>query len=693
MTTKKSTNRNTKKVLHEATLLDRFCTSYSALCERLKDVQKSANLFNKFVRMYFFDRDNCCLDEEKGVVATKRMLIIYFKCNNALYDEWEYLAKGIISASAPYHQTESDDVDDWTDEKTTNVSINWLQKNWTKARKLSIKPGVNSVQKELLVVADIKLVSQDHWIQDDLLVKTLKNNIKKLEEDHSLYFVKVDELNNIALPQLKSIEYDKKDILVDNKSFKNPPFSSRKEMIDLLSVYCGENLKPKPAIQSQPSTAKCNDTNSENVVSKVFSSVVVSPPSSFLKQSSSTTSSTVTKVSHSNPQPSSTVKCNASLKSVASVVSPQLSSAKHSSASSTSTELSNSSHSSPVIIISKKQRSTSYISQQSASSIATELSNSSNSSSDISKRSTSSISSHSTEKTIMSQDQDHHLHANSHTIITTYIFRQLGEVSDYTSLREKFSNQLNVSITEELTRKQNSMDVTVETVLRLLQYEQQFATFFKDLEKDALDEKDSAIDKKILENPRMEQAQKTRVRMLALKHSRKFCKDVGSDIVKFVKLCLTKNRAELLEYFQNDNANLLDSFLDDEVIEDLCNVVTREDELNVELSKEPYYTHRKTLSEKIQLQVVDFTSLEYIKEFLTEFTSEIQKHSNSVFEIVSNYAAASNPLKTKNLNLLDLQSTVPLPLNPSTIQAVSLAQFLSPPTPEHPSMTPSASQT
>ena len=55
MTTKKSTNRNTKKVLHEATLLDRFCRSYSALCERLKDVEKSANLFNKFVRMYFFD--------------------------------------------------------------------------------------------------------------------------------------------------------------------------------------------------------------------------------------------------------------------------------------------------------------------------------------------------------------------------------------------------------------------------------------------------------------------------------------------------------------------------------------------------------------------------------------------------------------------------------------------------------------
>ena len=104
MTTKnkKSTNKKTKTIeLYEATLLDRFCTIYSALSERQKDVEKSANLFNKFVRMYFFDRENCCLDEKKEVDATKRMLIIYFKCNNALYGEWEYLAKGIISASAP----------------------------------------------------------------------------------------------------------------------------------------------------------------------------------------------------------------------------------------------------------------------------------------------------------------------------------------------------------------------------------------------------------------------------------------------------------------------------------------------------------------------------------------------------------------------------------------------------------------
>ena len=106
------------------------------------------------------------------------MLFMYFKCNNALYGEWEYLAKGIISA--PYHQTESEDVDDWTDEKTTNVSINWLSIHIDRARKLSKKTLVNSQLKQLLFTAELNLNAYDYWIQDDLWLKTLTNNFETM---------------------------------------------------------------------------------------------------------------------------------------------------------------------------------------------------------------------------------------------------------------------------------------------------------------------------------------------------------------------------------------------------------------------------------------------------------------------------------------------------------------------------------
>ena len=80
MSTKKSSIKRESKELLEATFLDRFCAIYLAFSERLKDVKSSANLFNKFVRMYFFDKENCCLD--KPDVKTAKLC--YLCTSNAI---------------------------------------------------------------------------------------------------------------------------------------------------------------------------------------------------------------------------------------------------------------------------------------------------------------------------------------------------------------------------------------------------------------------------------------------------------------------------------------------------------------------------------------------------------------------------------------------------------------------------------
>lgn len=178
------------------------------------------------------------------------------------------------------------------------------------------------------------------------------------------------------------------------------------------------------------------------------------------------------------------------------------------------------------------------------------------------------------------------LKANTTATIERYVYNFLAGC-DRTSVINIVTTRLIDSVRVHEVRGQEDRNLAVELVLRILEYNITFADFFKDLEREAGEQKEQLHSQ--LSTPQMTAATRRSQSMRLLKQTRKGSRQIGLHIVEFVKLCLTNNREEITAFVAEENINM---FLDADMQSDLSALIQREDVLYIHLSRDRYYTHR-----------------------------------------------------------------------------------------------------
>jgi hypothetical protein len=591
--TKKKDGKENTVVIEKNQFINRFFKLYNVHQNRLKVVNECTDLFQSYVGCYL------SLDKLKSQsrIAIQNLLITYFKSNNALFYEHDYLSFGTVLAS--YQRVESDDINDWTDNNrrdTTNVSVNWLRKNVDKAAKICKGKSFNVSKdvKDIIESAVLTLDSDDTWLSETLKRQSIKSTIEFLR---SLGITIITESKTDF--SIKSLQWKQQDVNIDKTQMilNKQPIKSREGIKDILNAYLQKLGK-----------------------SEHHSSSILPPPSLNLQVKSS-----------NNPPPVNQVP----------IVSPQAHTA-----SSTPSLLS---------VVSKEP-----VVQFDSFSV---LSNHSKSSSTSTVKSSISDSSSESQKSFAGIMMNH-LHKQTSDTILTYNFQKLGHTTDYGSLVNYLSEEMKAKMVEDIVRKNQEMILTVELVLRLLQYDNRFLRFFKDLEGGASHMKESLLSLYI--TPQMSSNDKSKMQMRLLKISRKLCREIGLNMILFVKSYLNNKREELLPFFEHNN-DRLNSFLDKDVSEDLHKIISKEDELYLEFSRDPFFHHRDDLCHQIIANSQDFDNLQKVQLFLQgqqrTYPKEIQSSGKIILLAAQKYLSTSNPFYSINPIFSGQKSFVSKPLH------------------------------
>jgi len=243
--------------------------------------------------------------------------------------------------------------------------------------------------------------------------------------------------------------------------------------------------------------------------------------------------------------------------------------------------------------------------------------------------------------------------------VQSYNYKILRGLSTFQSIIGFLSEQAKPFIIQALESRNKNYMRTVETVLKMLEHQQHFSTYFSDLEEQTMVIKSIAVDDYCKQYCINGESKKS-IQANALKHQRKYCKLLGTDIMDFIKLCLLKRSDVLKSSYFHNNSELLDSMLDTWVLQDLIKVMSREDELFLAFSNYPYNSHK----DKLVCQIVDdFTNLDTLQkteQYLVhhKYTREIIKNSTFIYHAVINYTSntTTNPLRSKNPRLFDVKS-------------------------------------